>query len=417
MNERADVERLVDAWLREEAPIRADAIVLAGAMDRIGSVAQRRRRIVGPSAGRSPRLSRLRLVLVAAAVVAAVGALLTVGPRRSELGTPSSMPSAPMLERSTREWAVPPRSEQETDAVDIPLVLGPDARWNGSGWDGWHYLDPVGDVATGAEWVDIRRVGAFKMLLAEDPHLPMIDPAERRIAYGFVIDQDEDETPDLQLGMDNLVSGGVRAWLTDLKTGRTTVKCYPRPRREPACAVDDGLRGLSDYFYPYASETWYPGPWFFYFGPSSRFYAWASIIEDGQVVATDYAPDAGWLVAGADPGIPLVGPVWSRVVEIPEPEIAVYSTLTFTHDGRVLVDACFVGGGNVTVAEDTLQVHDLALTDRPCSSAISAVDAPLRAILQAEVIQYHVLDGVLTLTAAGASLSFTGTFEGAPPDG
>ena len=27
------------------------------------------------------------------------------------------------------------------------------------------------------------------------------------------------------------------------------------------------------------------------------FYAWASVIVDGRVVATDYAPDAGWLVA------------------------------------------------------------------------------------------------------------------------
>ncbi len=26
-----------------------------------------------------------------------------------------------------------------------------------------------------------------------------------------------------------------------------------------------------------------------------RFYAWASLIRDGRVVATDYAPDAGWL--------------------------------------------------------------------------------------------------------------------------
>jgi hypothetical protein len=26
-----------------------------------------------------------------------------------------------------------------------------------------------------------------------------------------------------------------------------------------------------------------------------RFYAWAALIEDGRVVATDYAPDSGWL--------------------------------------------------------------------------------------------------------------------------
>ena len=34
------------------------------------------------------------------------------------------------------------------------------------------------------------------------------------------------------------------------------------------------------------------------------FYAWASVIVDGRVVATDYAPDTGWLLPspGANPG-------------------------------------------------------------------------------------------------------------------
>ena len=33
------------------------------------------------------------------------------------------------------------------------------------------------------------------------------------------------------------------------------------------------------------------------------FYTWASVIVDGRVVATDYAPDSGWLLAtpGAAP--------------------------------------------------------------------------------------------------------------------
>jgi hypothetical protein len=30
-------------------------------------------------------------------------------------------------------------------------------------------------------------------------------------------------------------------------------------------------------------------------GLPHRFYAWASVIKDGRVVATDYAPDVGWL--------------------------------------------------------------------------------------------------------------------------
>ena len=31
----------------------------------------------------------------------------------------------------------------------------------------------------------------------------------------------------------------------------------------------------------------------------TRLYAWASMIEDGRVVATDYAPDTGWLEVSA----------------------------------------------------------------------------------------------------------------------
>jgi hypothetical protein len=29
-------------------------------------------------------------------------------------------------------------------------------------------------------------------------------------------------------------------------------------------------------------------------GATYRLYAWASMIAEGRVVATDYAPDAGW---------------------------------------------------------------------------------------------------------------------------
>ena len=36
--------------------------------------------------------------------------------------------------------------------------------------------------------------------------------------------------------------------------------------------------------------------------PATRFYAWASVIQDGRVVATDYAPDTGWLETTVKPG-------------------------------------------------------------------------------------------------------------------
>ena len=38
------------------------------------------------------------------------------------------------------------------------------------------------------------------------------------------------------------------------------------------------------------------------------FYTWASVIVNGRVVATDYAPDSGWLVA--TPGVALTPNKW-----------------------------------------------------------------------------------------------------------
>ena len=73
----------------------------------------------------------------------------------------------------------------------------------------------------------------------------------------------------------------VRAWRTDLRTGTTE-------------SGDVGFLGLRlpstpvsgrDYRAHLSSRQAIPG----------RFYAWASVIQDGRVVATDYAPDSGWL--------------------------------------------------------------------------------------------------------------------------
>jgi hypothetical protein len=41
--------------------------------------------------------------------------------------------------------------------------------------------------------------------------------------------------------------------------------------------------------------TFLPGSAVGGIGLNTPFYAWASVEEDGQVVAWDYAPDAGWL--------------------------------------------------------------------------------------------------------------------------
>jgi hypothetical protein len=101
-----------------------------------------------------------------------------------------------------------------------------------------------------------------------------------------------------------------RWWRTDLHTGRTDWQvCYvlvgPAPDGIPPeagsprypivmTAVGEGPDHLRLSF---GSDT--PA------GETGtlpkRFYAWASVIQDGRVVATDYAPDTGWFVPTRSP--------------------------------------------------------------------------------------------------------------------
>ena len=93
------------------------------------------------------------------------------------------------------------------------------------------YTDPTGDTGSDVHpWVDIREIqfatSDVRLTLVANPP-PAVDPAQRWIAYGVVVDDDRDGIPDWRLGMDNLplaVGDGQnhRAWRTDLHTGRTT---------------------------------------------------------------------------------------------------------------------------------------------------------------------------------------------------
>jgi hypothetical protein len=130
---------------------------------------------------------------------------------------------------------------------------------------------------------------------------PMPQPGDSWIAYGLVLDTDGDGAGDVRLGIDNMPYVGEpphRAWRTDLDTGHTAARAGgPYGTVEPPRTYLD---------------TSFPGEGFFRdeggnFArfwvallddePQFRFYAWASVIEDGQVVATDYAPEAGWFDA------------------------------------------------------------------------------------------------------------------------
>ena len=195
------------------------------------------------------------------------------------------------------DWPAPVRAEPDGGA---PVVTWPGLTLDKDGEAVRKYTDPLGD--TGSEcfpWVDIRDLeGPWGFGLASN-QAPVVDPAQQWMAYGVVFDVDSDGVPDWRYGMDNMPLDATgerphRVWVTDLHTGRTESAAGP-----PYGAV------VGDSFYPDGY-----GVRIGIFGPGRpgrlpknveelatdvRFYAWASVIQAGRVVAADYAPDVGWL--------------------------------------------------------------------------------------------------------------------------
>ena len=105
-------------------------------------------------------------------------------------------------------------------------------------------------------------------------------PIPGTVAYGMVADVDGDGVADVRFGMVNTSDTENRDWRTDLATG-----------------VTDPDQLVVDSFYPSDPDLLrqglavdrLPGE------PEFRFYLWASLILGGQVVATEYSPNEGWI--------------------------------------------------------------------------------------------------------------------------
>ena len=224
--------------------------------------------------------------------------------------TPAASPSPGLVAWGPvspgQDWPAPVRAEPVGDPIIVPFVSG------GIGPSGG-YTDRSGDVENpDMPWIDIQRVsrrqgsGVTVDIAASAPP-PMAGPNEPWIVYGLVLDTDFDGVPDVRYGMDRMrmvmperPPDHIHVWRTDLHTGRTEsgdqagpvwlCDClYPEADAGP---VSDEMRadmealGPDAFAYFYLREGMPPG---------SRFYAWASVIQDGRVLATDYAPDTGWL--------------------------------------------------------------------------------------------------------------------------
>ena len=210
-------------------------------------------------------------------------------------------PLAWTAESMNEDWPAPVRPEPAGSGSVQPIPLT--------------YLDPSGDSSsTGYPCVDIRGVMADtkELHLKLNSNQPVVDPADRWIAYGIVTDNDRDGVPDWRYGMDNdpgfSTEDGrptTRWWRTDLHTGQTDAggmdyvgwfgadfkTVYPRHGSDAAFLFGGTAETTQ------GSQGWG-------IDLDMPFYAWASVIENGRIIATDYAPDAGWLVAtgGVRPG-------------------------------------------------------------------------------------------------------------------
>jgi hypothetical protein len=284
---------------------------------------------------RSLLIAAALLVALALASAAAVGALrllqrdpvrdLTVKPRPSPSASTALLapsPSAPtaLLTWSRAsldvDWPAPVRVEPDGIPTVAPILLktvvkGTNCPGDCSYSSTWgHFVDPSGDTGSDAfPWADIREVtfcgsACLKIGFVSDPP-PAVDPSQQWIAYGVVADTDGDGVPDWRYGIDNepvdtpgaYGSSPRRWWRTDLHTGRT----------ESAVGDHVSLPSGQMFYGNHGNQSGGSGLQFggdttggLVLGLPKRFYVWASVIQDGRVVATDYAPDVGWLVPSPD---------------------------------------------------------------------------------------------------------------------
>ncbi len=233
----------------------------------------------------------------------------TAPPGPSDCAVPPGDPSEPIgplawtPESLKGDWPAPVRPEPAGGGSVLPMPLT--------------HLDPSGDTGSDAfPCIDIRGVMADtgEVHLKLDSGQPVADPAENWIAYGVVTDEDGDGVPDWRYGIDNTPGEACdelrnRGWRTNLHTGQTDADCehgdpvwwngggfkggYPRYPR----GSDAGFRFSGAVETTQGSQGWG-------FELGMPFYTWASVIVNGRVVATDYAPDTGWLVPtrGGRPG-------------------------------------------------------------------------------------------------------------------
>jgi hypothetical protein len=240
--------------------------------------------------GRGPRM----FVLVGAALLGVGGGAFIVGSRPTVL-PPTPEPTVLIWspERALQDWPGAPRVEP----AGGPLIVAGLPTSGVPDYAAHTYIDAPRDVVPEVAFVDIVEVqfgedcwfppsGCVFFKLAGTVPQPRPDPRVEWIAYGLIVDTTGDGRPEFRLGMDNAPGPEHRRqWRTDLLTGTVTaeIDVAEHPGFMDSVFPDEAAGRASIYANRRPDK------------PVFRFYVWASVIRDGELVATDYAPDIGWL--------------------------------------------------------------------------------------------------------------------------
>jgi hypothetical protein len=277
--------------IREMLHRRANAVP-ASALDAPKATRRARRRLVANGA-----------VAMLAAAAIGVASFAGIDSIRSA-PIPATPPETPVPTPPETPVPTPPETPVPTPSIWSPVREGvamPVERVR---------TDPM-DAAL--DWVDVTRVdfnkdvypsdGAWSIKLAGKPPLPVERGPGLLIAYGLVLDTTGDGVADHLIGINNDAPkpGDFRVWVTDLATGETDEQVGPpygfpiefghpdEDRGPPVGGQERRTRASMGFMFLSGTS---PDD----FDPDTvRYYAWASATRNGEVIAWDYAPDAGWL--------------------------------------------------------------------------------------------------------------------------
>jgi hypothetical protein len=186
-----------------------------------------------------------------------------------------------------------------SDAANLPLVPSQSGSDGGRSW-----IDEQ-DAATA--WADLTKLD-WRGTRGEQPYwfLQLASKPPRTadlqngtvLEYGVVLEMTGDGVPDYEIGLSNDAprAGEFRLWVANLATGATVEKVgrpygFPVEFRHPdEAGADDPPSWATTVMFTFLTGTEPPG-----IGAGTRYYAWASHSENGELVSWDYAPDNGWL--------------------------------------------------------------------------------------------------------------------------